>query len=114
MGRIKSLLVGAAGAAALAAAFAAIRHSRAAPFPGAVPPPPPSRPPEHPKVDEAPRPASEPAPPPDLDAKNSTSGSSNTYSEMSKEELYAEARRRDVPGRSKMSKEELVRALSGT
>jgi hypothetical protein len=97
MGRIKSLLVGAAGAAALAAAFAAIKHS-----------------PEHPKVDEAPRPASEPAPPPDLDAKNSTGGSSNTYSEMSKEELYAEARRRDVPGRSKMSKEELVRALSGT
>lgn len=33
------------------------------------------------------------------------------YAGMSKEELYEEAQRRDVPGRSKMSKEELVDAL---
>jgi hypothetical protein len=33
---------------------------------------------------------------------------------MSREELYAEARRRNLPGRSRMSKEQLIRALSGT
>jgi hypothetical protein len=113
MARIRNLLLGAAGAAALAAAFAAIRYTRAAPLPGAVPPPPPSRPPERPPPDVAPRPASEPAAETSPEGPTTTAPN-NKYSMMSKEELYAEARRRALPGRSRMNKEELVRALSDT
>jgi DNA end-binding protein Ku len=36
----------------------------------------------------------------------------NRWKEMSKDELYDEAQRRDIAGRSSMSKEELAEALS--
>lgn len=36
------------------------------------------------------------------------------YASMSKDELYEEAQRRDIDGRSKMTKDELVAALSGS
>ncbi len=139
MTRTKKLLLGAAGAAALTAALAAVRNMRAAPFPGAVPPPPPTRPPQRPTVDEAPRPASEPARPQVSDRgspesepqppeqptdvakkpENPTSGSEvsdasseTNYLEMSREQLYAEARRRNLRGRSSMTREQLARALA--
>ena len=37
-----------------------------------------------------------------------------SLAELTRDELYQEARRLDVPGRSKMSKDELVRALQAT
>lgn len=51
------------------------------------------------------------------DAPRATSGagaSGTDYASMSKDELYEEAQRRDVDGRSKMTKDELVAALSGS
>jgi DNA end-binding protein Ku len=41
-------------------------------------------------------------------------GSGTDYASMSKDELYEEAQRRDIDGRSKMTKDELVAALSGS
>ncbi|MCO8126059.1 Ku protein [Acidimicrobiia bacterium EGI L10123] len=49
------------------------------------------------------------------DAPRATSGagaSVTDYASMSKDELYEEAQRRDIDGRSKMTKDELVAALS--
>lgn len=51
------------------------------------------------------------------DAPRATSGagaSGTDYASMSKDELYEEAQRRDIDGRSKMTKDELVAALSGS
>lgn len=48
-------------------------------------------------------PASEPA---------GAGAQASTEASMSKDELYAEAKRRHIPGRSKMTKPDLVRALS--
>jgi ribonuclease E len=139
MTRFKKLFLGAAGAAAVAAAVTAVRNMRAAPFPGAVPPPPPSRPPQRPPVDEAPRPASEPArpqvseqrspesepqapvpPTPIVKTPENPAGGSEVpaalsetnYLEMNREQLYAEARRRNLRGRSMMTREQLARALA--
>ncbi len=38
-------------------------------------------------------------------------GKSSTYEERTKKELYEQARKIDIPGRSSMSKEELIHAL---
>ena len=51
------------------------------------------------KRGEAPAPAGKPAP-------------ARDYASMSKDELYEEAQRRDIDGRSKMTKDQLVAALS--
>jgi DNA end-binding protein Ku len=51
------------------------------------------------------------------DASRATSGagaSGTDYASMSKDELYEVAQRRDIDGRSKMTKDELVAALSGS
>ena len=45
---------------------------------------------------------------------SSASASGTDYASMSKDELYEEAQRRDIDGRSKMTKDELVAALSGS
>lgn len=46
-------------------------------------------------------------------AKRAPRKSGGTLSKLSKEELYERARKRDVPGRSGMTKEELLEALEG-
>jgi DNA end-binding protein Ku len=110
MARTRRLLFGLGGLAALAASVAAIRYSRGARLPAGsgVPPPPPSRPPSMPPTSPAPAEKSTatrsggtaaPMPPRELDS-------------MNKEQLYKEARRKGIPGRSKMNKDELLRALS--
>lgn len=45
------------------------------------------------------------------DAADAIAGDSRRLEELSREELYEEAQRRDIPGRSEMSKEELIDAL---
>jgi len=70
----------------------------------------------------APKPEKEPSPVPDLMAAlerslaEATGGTrakdgSGDLGELSREELYEQAQRKDVPGRSSMSKDELVEAL---
>jgi DNA end-binding protein Ku len=77
----------------------------------------------------APKPEAEPAPVPDLmaalertlenvrrgqDARRPAGGDGREeLAELSREELYERAQEADVPGRSKMSREELVEALGG-
>ena len=48
------------------------------------------------------------------EAPRAASASGTDYASMSKDELYEEAQRRDIDGRSKMTKDELVAALSGS
>jgi len=42
-----------------------------------------------------------------------TGNSTNGYEERSRDELYNIAKEKDIPGRSKMDKEELIRAIRG-
>ena len=47
-----------------------------------------------------------------IKAMSKNGGGGNGLSKLSREELYERAKKKNVPGRSQMSKEELVEALS--